>query len=730
MNNQLKLECRLALGVLSVFLGAGSALAQTSERGATSAGALDEIVVSAQRRQANLQNVPVAVSAFSGEDLARRQITSLVDIARDVPNLIGHNNVGLNTATVVFLRGVGSTQSFATVDTTVGFYVDDVYIARQNANNFQLFDVESIEVLRGPQGTLYGRNTSGGAIKVNLARPNDEFAVRTDLGFGSYDRIDLKGSLNVPLSENLFMRLNGASQQQDRGFSRNETLGERVNDRSIEAARAAFLYLPTADLEVLFSVDWVSDDAQGIVPADISGRARPVSASLFDVASGIENFNEVMSRGATLDISWQTDAFTFRSISSYRELRQFYQLDLTDQPVPIYYIDNDGEHDQFSQELQIQGDATIAGNAVRWIAGAFYMKEWNTTVIGDAINFQLPSGVRLPLGRQFKVLDNDVDSYAVFGEATWQLTDALGFTLGLRYTRDVKDVDVVQFNAAGVVTYDTQTLVSLGIPIKQTFNEVTPRLGMEWQFNDDILFYGNYTKGFKSGGWNSRVTNAAQFYAFEPEFVTAYEVGMKSEWLDRRLRVNTAAFWSDVEDLVLGTAGTTADGAFQTLNSDADIYGLELEATALVTSSLDVFLTLGLMDARYKNLGEDPQGFRGRRLPRVSDMTLKLGAEQSWDLVSGALVTLGADYSQTSPYYSSAGTDRITRVGTVELVNMYLRYDAPDEKWYGSLGCRNCFDKEYFHSMLNFPVLGPSVGFAAAYPGDPATWMVNFGTRF
>ena len=398
MNSCISVNSRLALGVLAIGMAAGSAFAQTSEQAAASATALEEIVVSAQRRQANLQNVPVAVSAFSGEDLSRRQITSLVDIARDVPNLIGHNNVGLNTATVVFLRGVGSTQSFATVDTTVGFYVDDVYIARQNANNFQLFDVDSVEVLRGPQGTLYGRNTSGGAIKVNLARPDEQFAVRADMGFGSYDRLDVKGSLNIPLSENLFVRLNGASQQQDRGFSRNETLGVRVNDRSIEAARAAVLYLPTSDLEVLFSVDWVSDDANGIVPADISGRARPVPDSLFDVASGIDNFNEVTSRGATLDISWQADAFTIRSISSYRELRQFYQLDLSDQPVPIYYIDNDGEHDQFSQEVQLQGDATVAGNALRWIVGAFYMKEWNTTVIGDVINFQLPSGLRLPLG--------------------------------------------------------------------------------------------------------------------------------------------------------------------------------------------------------------------------------------------------------------------------------------------------------------------------------------------
>jgi iron complex outermembrane receptor protein len=209
------------IGLVPLLVCVAAPVGAQAPDGEANESRLQEIVVTAERRSANLQDVPIAVSAFTAEDLDRRQITSLVDIAKDVPNLIGHNNVGLNTATVVYLRGIGSTQSFATVDTTVGFYVDDVYIARQNANNFGLFDVERIEVLRGPQGTLYGRNTSGGAIKIVTQRPTDEFAVKGQASVGDYGFYEVRGSLNMPVGETVALRLNAVTQQQEDGFARN-----------------------------------------------------------------------------------------------------------------------------------------------------------------------------------------------------------------------------------------------------------------------------------------------------------------------------------------------------------------------------------------------------------------------------------------------------------------------------------------------------------------------------
>ncbi len=719
---------RNGAAISALLCAAGPVLAQDPSR-PDDGLQLQEVTVTAERRSENLQEVPVAVTAFTAEELERRQVVSLVDIAKDVPNLVGHNNVGLNTATVVFLRGVGSTQSFATVDTTVGFYVDDVYIARQNANNFSLFDVERIEVLRGPQGTLYGRNTSGGAIKVVTQRPSREFAIKAQASLGDYDFYEARGSLNAPLGDTLAIRLNGVTQQQQRGYSRNLTRGGTVNDRSIEGGRVAVRWTPTAALDINFAFDLIKDDSFGIVPSDISGRARPVTGDLFEVRSGISNYNFTTSKGGHLRVDWTGSSMDFSSISAYRELDQEYVLDLSDQPVPIYSIDNTGDHYQFTQEFQFKGKATLGDTGVDWITGVFFMKEWNTTIIGDTINFQLPSGARVPTGRQVKTVENDVDSLAVFTQGTFDLTERLSLTAGLRWTKDEKDVAVEQRNGAGVVTYTTQTLVSLGTPIEQTFEEVSPKVGVDFKLNDDVLLYGSFTRGFKSGGWNSRVTAAAQFYAIAPELVDAYEIGAKTEWLDRRIRLNAAAFYSDIGDLVIGAIGSVPGGAFQTLSVDADIYGLEAEFSAAMTSRLDVFATLGLMDGKYKNLGSDPQGFAGRTLPRLPDVTFKIGAEYAIPMGDAGGLRLGVDYAYTSNFFTSSATDAITETGNVDLVNGYVRYETNDGRWWVQAGCRNCADKRWFHSMLNFPVLGPGVGFAAAYPSDPRTWRVSVGVR-
>ncbi len=692
---------------------------------------LAEILVTAERRSANVQDVPVAVTAFTEEDLSRRQVVSLVDIAKDVPNLVGHNNVGLNSATVVYLRGIGSTQSFATVDTTVGFYVDDVYMARQNGNNFMLFDVERVEVLRGPQGTLYGRNTSGGAIKVVTKRPTQEFEASGQFTVGDYDFTEVRASVNMPLSERVAVRLNGVSQQQDEGFARNVTLDKDVNGRSIEGARVAVRYQPGEAWDINLAFDWVRDDADGIVPADISGRARPATGSLFIVESGIDNYASTISKGGMARVDWSgSDRVQFASITSYRELDQDYLLDLSDQPVPIYVIDNVGDHDQLTQELQLKGTTQLGGRDLEWIAGVFYMQEWNKTIMGDEFNFQLVDGTRVPLGRQAKIVENDVESWATFGQVKYRLTDRLALTAGLRWTRDRKDVAVEQRNAAGAISYTTANLVALGIPVDQTYKEITPKVGVDFRLNDDILLYASYTEGFKSGGWNSRVTNPVQFYAIKPEYVKAWEVGAKTEWLDRRLRLNGAAFLTDVDDLVIGAVGSSPGGAFQTINSDAQIHGIELEIAGAVASGLDVFASIGWMEGDYRNLGTDPQGFRGRPLPRLPDTTVKAGADYTVPAGERGDVRFGMDYSWTASYYTSSTPSPITATGDVGIVNAYIRFDDAQGRWYVQGGCRNCADNESFHSMLNFPSLGGGAGFAAAYPYDPRTWRVTVGTKF
>ena len=723
----------LMAGVAAVALS-GAAFAQDADTSATNQGVtrsasaigLDEIVVTAERREGNLQRVPVAVSAFNADELVQRQVTNLVDVVKDVPNLIGHNNVGLSTATTVYLRGIGSTQSFATVDTTIGFYVDDVYIARQNANNFALFDVERLEVLRGPQGTLYGRNTSGGAIKVVMKKPQPEVAASIEGNIGNYETYGAKASVNLPVADGLYVRFNAATQQQGRGFARNVTTGRRDNDRSVDALRAALRWEPSDIVEVNLSADYVSDYSNGVVPVDVRGAARPATDSLFETSSGGKSFNDVESWGVTGNIRIETGLGAITSITAYRKLDQLYSLDLSDQPVPLYILDNDSVHEQFSQELQITGEAF--DDRLDWIAGGFFMKEWNTSGIGDTYAARLADGTLVPSpGRLDKVVDNDVRSFAFFGQATFEIVPDLKITGGLRYTDDWKDVSVLQRDAAGNVSYDTDTLIGLGIPTELRYKKWSPKLGISWQAAPNILAFASYTKGFKSGGWNSRVINPAQFYAIAPEYVTAYEAGVKTELFDRRLRLNVTGFLNEIQDLVIGTIGTSQ--AFETLNTDAKTWGVEVESRVQVTRGLQLFANVGLMDAKYVDLGDDPLGFSGRKLPRVSDVTAKVGGSYDMD-VSWGVVSLNADYSHTSPYFASANNSPISRVPNIGLFNARISTELNDGALLISAGCKNCFDKEYFHSMLDFAAWQGGRGFSAAYAGDPRTYNVTLRANF
>lgn len=700
--------------------------AQENRQQSESQFGLDEIIVTAERREGNLQKVPVAVSAFSADDLIQRQVTSLVDVVKDVPNLIGHNNVGLSTATTVYLRGIGSTQSFATVDTTIGFYVDDVYIARQNANNFALFDVERLEVLRGPQGTLYGRNTSGGAIKVVLKKPQPRFEGLVEGNVGNYQSYGLKGAINLPVADGLYVRLNAATQQQDKGYARNVTTGRRDNDRSIGALRAALRWESGDNLELNLSADYIADYSNGIVPVDVRGAARPKTGNLFLTSSGIKSFNDVESWGVTGNIRVDTPLGQITSITSYRRLLQDFVLDLSDQPVPLYILDNEGDHRQFSQELQITGK--VLDDRLEWIAGTFFMKEWNSTGIGDTTAARLANGTLVPsAGRLAKVIDNDVRSFALFGQATFEITPRLKLTGGLRYTDDWKDVAVVQRNAAGAVSYDTATLQALGIPTVLKYRKWSPKFGLSWQATDNLFAFASYTKGFKSGGWNSRVTNPRQFYEIEPEYVTAYEIGFKSELFDRHLRFNVTGFLNEIQDLVIGTIGTTQ--AFETLNTDAKTWGIEVETRASLAPGLEIFGNLGAMDAKYSNLGNDPLNFSGRKLPRVSDITAKFGASYSFDVPWGEM-SFNADYSYTSPYFASASNSPISRVPGISLVNARISTELNDGAVVVGIGCKNCFNKEYFHSMLDFPTWSGGSGFSAAYAGDPRTYNLTIRANF
>jgi len=703
--------CKQFMGLILMGLMAVPLLAQD----ARDSLALEEIVVTAARRETVLQDTPIAVSAFDENEIRRRQSFNVVDVANNVPNLVANNNIGQSTATTVFLRGVGTTESIVTVDTAMGFYLDDIYIARQGVNNFSLYDVERVEVLRGPQGTLYGRNTNAGAIKVVTTKPQEDFSAGGQASYGEYDRWNLKGSLNTPLvQDKLLLRLNAIVQQGD-GYTNNTTLNRKVNDRDVWGLRGALRYIATPDLEFLLTADHSESENAGLYAYDVSGITRPPTGDLFTSISGTDTTNTGEQEGVSFTVDWSiSDAMQFQSLTSFRNTYQKWNLDLTDQVVPIFTLYTINDSDQFSQEFKLTGD--LFEGRLHYAGGVFYFDEDSTSFIGDSFE-------RVPvfLGRDYKV---ETESWALYADFTYDLTEKLSLIFGGRYTEDDKSLNIAAtaggtpgFENNGFPTWDNETLATLGIPTELEFEEFIPRLGVEYRFTDDILGYLTYTEGYKSGGWGARTNNPVEVTPFDPEFVNSLALGLKTMLLDGQLRLNSEAFFYDYENLF--NTGTGAGGNFVVSTSDAEVYGLEIEATARITDAFDVFGYVAFMDGEYKDV--DPNAsFVGGELQRLPEFSTKVGGTYTWELPAGG-IRLTADYSFQEDHFTNLQNTELARSGDISLVNAVLGYDTDDGRFGIALSCRNCADNEYVVQSLDFA----GFGFITLYPGEPRTWLVT-----
>ena len=505
------------LGVLVLGLaGHVPAHSQSEAQGADtrSTDGLEEIQVTAERVSASLQDVPVSVTAFSAADLAGKQIINTLDLVRQVPNLSGSNNVGLGTATSFFLRGVGQDESISTSDPAVGTYIDGVYIARQIANNTLLYDVDRIEVLRGPQGTLYGRNTSGGAVKIITKKPTADFGGHVDAGYEfKYNRYQIDASLNLPFTDTLFGQLSAVSMKQQDGFITNVATGQDAWKPETKGARAQLRWVPTADADITASFEYMKDQGEEVIGSDPTDRAAN-GGDLFKVSSGLAGqFAEAKNKAFTLNGQFNLDGVKLESITGVRDLDQRFYTDVSDKaPTPFYTIPHVSNHKQYSQEFTLSGKA----GSVDWLGGIFYMNEKNHSFIGDELF--LFGG--LVAGNFMRDLRNDTDSYAAFTQVSWHATDELSLTVGGRYTREkktaeVREFAVLPFDIPGVTipdyapgdypgahgslfpVYDTAAVAALGTDMHPTYKQFTPKFGVDYKITPDMLAFVSWTKGFQ-----------------------------------------------------------------------------------------------------------------------------------------------------------------------------------------------------------------------------------------
>jgi iron complex outermembrane receptor protein len=699
---------------------------------------LDDIIVTARRRPELLQRTPISVIAFSAKDLEARSITNLRTLQNFVPNLTFAPSqfVGEGSGNV-FIRGIGQEDFGGAAEPGVGFYVDGVYFARTNGTLMNLIDIERVEVLRGPQGTLFGKNTIGGAINIVSVRPEGQRKQRFSVILGNYSRAELRGVLNEPLSDKLLMRLSlglvrrggylhrlsppGPLEAFEQANGTAANLEPEGNDRN-EAARLQFRWLLSERLALDLSADLsLKRNTQGAnhidaidprfgsfpVVNDLIRKGRLPGPSitpdlapknLLESYSTGRNLTNQDLWGASATMTRQLGSTSVRFIAAYRGLRSHFGLDSDG----LYFSLNESDlklrQHQLSAELQLTGTA----GPVAYTAGLFAFGEKVTIVPTGSIFDQVlytcgcfyPPGF-LPLftteRRRFTS-----DSSAAYTQGTYRFTDRLMATLGARFSREKKSIDNQVFQLDSNLQ-PTDLLVARGIN-RGTWKSFTYRVGIEYQATRDILAYGSISKGFKSGGFNSRsdltLPNLG-LVSYKPESAVAYEAGLRSEWLDRKLRLNATIFTTNYTDIQLRQL-TIVDGIETNLVQNAGrarIRGIELEVAAVPIKRLTLSAAYGHIDARYLDVGHVANltlDSRFQRTPRNS-----LTASVNYEIpVRLGLVEIRGDYGYRSKeqFQLVAAANDQQAYG---LLGARLSLRSLDERWSIALFGTNLTNERY-----------------------------------
>jgi iron complex outermembrane receptor protein len=612
-------------------------------------GGIVDIVVTAQRRSETVQNVPIAISAFSADQMQTQGISSALELGRFVPNLVTMNNTGVGSANAIYLRGLGNTETIPTFDPPVGTYVDDIYLSRQNANNLNFFDVERVEVLRGPQGTLFGRNTTGGAVSVIMKDPGDEFGGYGEIGYGRFNKKSLRGSVDLPLADTLAVKVSGYWQNDD-GYVKNITTGQRLNDDDGWGVRLGIKGDLSPSVRFRGSYAHIVANGENILNSECDPRTiyrddvtpvcdgryastgmiagRPSANSVFaDMAiAGRKKTFQLGNYTQTDLVTMHFDAdlsdnLTLSSITGFVSQDQQYAMDFYDgrsgpslsNPVPPvmgyakggFVILNDGQHEQISQEIKLNG--SFGDGFIDFVTGAFYLREQNRTDFADL--FALSASNVLVLSD--RILRNTTEALAGYAQGDINVSEKLKLTAGIRYTHETKKFDV-QDNKSGCNdgTVEASCMVNdnlispsgLLVPPSQKAKIWTPRFAVNYKANRDILLFASATRGFKSGGWNARATATNAFLPFGPEKIWSYEAGIKSDWFNRRVRANLTVFHSDVSDLQTPSALVNPNGSatFITRNfADFRNRGAEAELTFQPTPEWNLYFNAGYQDAKF-----------------------------------------------------------------------------------------------------------------------------------
>ncbi len=784
MNQSNFRRTKLSSMIWAAFAGAGTIVAGSPLFAQTTATTLEEIVVTAQRREQNLQDVPTAITAYSAVELEQRGIQTLVDIEKSTPNTQMRESRGTNSTLTAFIRGIGQQDPLWGFEPGIGVYIDDVYIARPQAAVLDVYDVDRIEVLRGPQGTLYGKNTIGGAVKYVTRALDGEASAKVRVAAGEYGQQDVTVSGQVPLIEDrLFVGGAIASLQRD-GFgtqfkdydsaSGNFGRTEENYNKDILSARVSLRYIANDALSFTLAADKTTDDsnnrcgsrfAPNTVPAP-NGEVFSPLGSVFDSQCGMSEVSKVETEGLSLTANYQVnDDLSLKYIFARREGLTDTRIDFDGTPLDTFEVPAVYRDEQDSHELQVNYSA----ESFNLVGGVFYY-DGNAAGGFDALFGQFSTGVLT--GNQFNngvYGDVDTESLSFYVSGDFDLNERTTLTAGLRYTNDDKAASVnrrlmITGNSpvGGVtqgsgVTFgnpadDTLIAVRTAYTKDQTSNDwsqVDPSLKLAYDLNDSVMLYGSWSRGFKSGGFDMRAddfVNPIAREGYDPETVDTYEIGIKSQLLDNRLRLNLTAFQSNFEDMQVTVQAPAPAPAFFSsvvINAgEAEIDGFEIEAIAQVTEGLSAQFVLGYLnaefvtvqDARFGNVAEPYVDASGNvvepwEMQNSPDLNGQLGLNYSTDLGNYGSLVLNTAYSYRAETRMFDAVASILDQGSYSLWDAGAVWYAPSGNWNASLHVRNINDEIYRTGGYNFPATALEDAILGFY-GAPRTWTFGVTAEF
>ena len=726
-------QALLLLSIISCLLSVYPSNAEDSDDKAVYF--LEPIIITAEKRPSELQKTPSAITTFSSQDINNYTISKLPDLALHTPGLtVG--SAGNISFPVISMRGIRTNDFSTGADLSIGFYLDEVFIGRAGSILVDLFDLERIEILRGPQGTLWGRNTIGGAIHAVTKKPTTKFNTRHQITYGNFDLFRLTGNLSGPLVGNSLLGNFSYNMRNRDGYADNVALGNEVTDAENLSARGSLWILPNDKMDLLLSFDYSKDrptaaafetiqtgktilngvlDAFGNFTVSNPPFSHVEPRGPFKVNQDLSTREHRDDYGVSGNLSFVLDEIAFNSISAFRGFK-FDQLDSLDGiSSQLLDIEQDTDQKQFSQEMRL---SNTNPDILKWVAGIYFFTESTddqVTLSSEALDDIIPGDYT---GTNFA--ETDSHSYSLFSQVTYKYTERLGIILGARYTYEEKDFSILRlgndfFGDIPSTKFDDD------------WQAFTPKLGVEYQQSNDLLYYASISRGFRSGGFNSLQFELQD--SFDPEFLIACEAGVKSIFFEKRLQINFSTFYYDHKDMQVETVTAGGSGQNVTTNAaEARDFGCELELQVLPIEKLYFVVNFSYVDAEYEEfINADGKDVSGNRIQNTPEFSTNFAVQYKVPIKQLGFLSIIGEHQYQSKIFFTETNESILSEGEYHNINARIQFKTKNEKFSVAGFVKNLLDEETANSGVD---LRGVLGTVNKYYNPPRTYGIELSCQY